>query len=117
MEIKTISERLSVDTLEKVEIMLYLALNQFVTLIKKVYVMQILTEISMYPLSRDYDQPIHAFIQKLKSHQGIEVTPGETSTVIRGEYQVVMDILRSEVRSVLDSEVRTAFVVKLMNTV
>jgi hypothetical protein len=45
------------------------------------------------------------------------VTPGETSTVIRGEYQVVMDIMRSEVRSVLDSEVRTAFVVKLMNTV
>jgi uncharacterized protein YqgV (UPF0045/DUF77 family) len=71
----------------------------------------------MYPLSREYDAPILEFIGKLRSHQNIEVTPGETSTVIRGEYEVVMDILKSEVRTALNGSYRTAFVVKLLNTV
>jgi uncharacterized protein YqgV (UPF0045/DUF77 family) len=79
--------------------------------------MQVLAEISMYPLSREYDAPILEFIGKLRSHQNIDVTPGETSTVIRGEYEVVMDVLRSEIRPALDGAVRTAFVIKVLNTV
>jgi uncharacterized protein YqgV (UPF0045/DUF77 family) len=79
--------------------------------------MQVLAEISMYPLSREYDAPILEFIRRLQSHEDIDVTPGDTSTVIRGEYEVVMDILKSEVRTALNGSYRTAFVVKLLNTV
>ena len=79
--------------------------------------MQILAEIAMYPLSREYDEPILEFIRRLRSHHNISVTPGETSTVIRGEYEVVMDILTSEMRIGLDGHDRTVFLVKILNTV
>lgn len=79
--------------------------------------MQAIAEISLYPLSMDYDNPILDFIRRLRAYPGIHVQPGETSTVVRGTYEQVFGILERECRVTLEGDTRAAFVIKLLNTV
>ena len=78
--------------------------------------MQVIVDISLYPMANDYDGHILTLIQNLQSVNGIEVTPGETSTVVRGEYDVVFEVLEREIKAILSSKVRSALVIKLLNT-
>ena len=50
-------------------------------------------EISMYPFRESYKDLIQGFIHKLKSYEGLRVTPGPTSTVVVGEYGRVMQTI------------------------
>ena len=70
----------------------------------------------MYPLIKDYEPPILNFIGRLKSHAAIDITVGETSTLVRGDYDTVMEILTNEMKVSLDDTVRTSFVLKVLNT-
>ncbi|HLF63301.1 MAG TPA: YkoF family thiamine/hydroxymethylpyrimidine-binding protein [Saprospiraceae bacterium] len=79
--------------------------------------MQVIVEISLYPLTENYSSIIANFVGRLSGYDGIEVTLGETSTVIRGDYDVIFKMLEAECRDVLDRDVKSAFVIKLLNTV
>lgn len=79
--------------------------------------MQILAEISLYPLTQDYDALILDFVRRIRQYDGIEVTVGQTSTVVRGEYEVVFQILQRECGISLSAGVKTAVVIKLLNGV
>lgn len=70
-------------------------------------------DISLYPLNEDYIAPIKGFIAALKSTEGLIVTTNKMSTQIRGESDVIFDLLKSEVPKVFE-ENRAAFVIKVI---
>jgi uncharacterized protein YqgV (UPF0045/DUF77 family) len=78
--------------------------------------MQIIVEISLYPFTKDYDALILDFVHKLQDYKDIEVSLGETSTVVRGEYDTVFAMLKHECKAALSGKARTALVIKVLNT-
>lgn len=77
--------------------------------------MYTIVEITKYPLTPDYERPILDFIKRLKHHEDLDITVGETSTVVRGEYDRVMAVLTNEMSNSLGNGVRTSFVLKVLN--
>ena len=77
--------------------------------------MYTIVEITKYPLTPDYEKPILDFIGRVKKYEDLDITVGETSTVVRGNYEKVMQALTSEMRTSLDGGVRTSFVLKVLN--
>ena len=51
-------------------------------------------EITMYPLQDNYLDPIKGVIAKLNSYSNIEVSTFATATVIMGEFDQVMEVLK-----------------------
>ncbi len=56
--------------------------------------MKILVEISMYPFAEDFKAPILSFIKKLNSYPGLQTSTSPTSTLISGDYEHVMQVLK-----------------------
>ena len=78
--------------------------------------MQVIVEISFYPMTVDYDTHILAFVDRLRSYEGVQVTVGQTSTVLQGYYTDVFQILESECQTVLSRDMRSVLVMKMLNT-
>jgi uncharacterized protein YqgV (UPF0045/DUF77 family) len=51
-------------------------------------------EITMYPFQEDFIPPIKAFIEKLGTADMLQVDTYPTCTVLVGEYDVIMDVLK-----------------------
>jgi uncharacterized protein YqgV (UPF0045/DUF77 family) len=78
--------------------------------------LHIVAEISLYPLAGDYEDRILHYVRRLREYPEIEVTPGITSTVVRGEYDHILAILQKECKEELAAEGKCALVIKLLNT-
>jgi uncharacterized protein YqgV (UPF0045/DUF77 family) len=76
--------------------------------------MQITVEISLYPLAQDYEHHIIDFIQRLKSHDDILVRSNAMSTYIQGNFDVVWEILRQELKETFKSGVPVSNVLKII---
>lgn len=74
--------------------------------------MQATCEISMYSLSNDYKQHIIDFILKLRTHKNILIETNGLSTQLIGDYDVILDLLRGEMKDVLENG-KAVFVLKL----
>jgi uncharacterized protein YqgV (UPF0045/DUF77 family) len=59
--------------------------------------MRISVDISLYPLTEDYVEPILAFIAQLESNSKLIVKRNSLSTQVFGEYRDVMDMLDKEI--------------------
>ena len=81
----------------------------FTTLLMKISV-----DISLYPLREDYIQPIDQFIKGLYNYPGLTVKTHHLSTMIVGEYDVVMNALQEQVYSTLSKEQQASFVLKVL---
>lgn len=55
--------------------------------------MQIVIEISYYALTGDYTVPVNDFLERVSRCQMIKVETSSMSTLISGEYQLVMQTL------------------------
>ena len=77
--------------------------------------LKVLVEISLYPLSDTYESDILDFIKRLRSYDGIEVEPGQASTVIRGDYDLIFAILETECKMALAGGSKSALVIKMVN--
>ena len=55
--------------------------------------MQVAVDISLYPLDADYIPPIKDVIARLNRHPDISVVTNPMATQLRGDYDVVMDVL------------------------
>jgi len=55
-------------------------------------------EISMYSLSDDYEQKVIDFIQRIKQNENIRVEVNGLSTQLFGEYDLLMDVLKNEMK-------------------
>jgi len=62
--------------------------------------MKITIELSLYPLVEDYTSIIVDFIKSLKSNDSIKVYSTAMSTYVSGDYDIVMQIVTTELKKV-----------------
>ncbi len=77
--------------------------------------MTVAVDISMYPLTQAYEEPIKAFIRELRSQPGLTVATNPLTTQLSGDYDAVMDGLKAAMRPVLSGTEAVSFVVKILN--
>ncbi|QPG04875.1 hypothetical protein IT774_11955 [Salinimonas marina] len=77
--------------------------------------MQVMVEISLYPLMEQYIQPIKGFIERLNCHSDLWVDTSATNTLVRGDYQTVMMILGKEMQQTHEEVGQAVFVAKFLN--
>jgi uncharacterized protein YqgV (UPF0045/DUF77 family) len=78
--------------------------------------MRISVDISLYPLTEDYVEPILAFIAQLESNAKLIVKRNSLSTQIFGEYRDVMDAMDKEMEVVFKQLPHSVFSVKFIGT-
>ena len=54
-------------------------------------------EITMYPFNEEFKPRIKAYINKLAASESLKVTTYPTCTVLIGEYEHVMDVLKDSI--------------------
>jgi uncharacterized protein YqgV (UPF0045/DUF77 family) len=77
--------------------------------------MQIVAELSMYPLSEAFEPAIIAFIHDLKGHEGLEVVSNQMSTQVHGAYDTVTSAINESMRRVMEGPGKVVIVVKYLN--
>ena len=77
--------------------------------------MRVAVDISLYPFDADFIPPIKDVIERLNSHDDIEVETNRLSTQIRGEYDVVMGALNEEIRTTFEQVPKAIFTIKILN--
>ncbi|MEX0614673.1 MAG: YkoF family thiamine/hydroxymethylpyrimidine-binding protein [Methylophaga sp.] len=78
--------------------------------------MRISVDISLYPLTEQYVEPILAFIDQLENNPKLVVKRNSLSTQVFGEYQDVMAAMNSEIEAVFTAMPHSAFVLKMVGT-
>lgn len=76
--------------------------------------MQIAIEISYYALTGDYATPVKDFLERVSRCQMIQVETGNMSTLISGEYHLVMQTL-TDTLAPLMVRYPSVFVLKISN--
>ncbi|MCQ3828110.1 hypothetical protein HXX02_01485 [Microbulbifer elongatus] len=77
--------------------------------------MQLSVEISMYPLKDEYIPAIKDFIQRLNEQPQLQVISNTMSTQVFGDYDVVMDVVKAEMRKSWEQFGRAIFVCKFID--
>ena len=76
--------------------------------------MQLSVEISKYPLKDEYIPSIQDFIDRLNAHPELRVITNTMSTQVFGEYDLLMDVLKQEIRKSYEKFGRAIFVCKFI---
>ncbi len=76
--------------------------------------MEISVDISMYPLQREFEATILAFIDRLEREKSVEVVRNELSTQVHGDYKTIMLLLEKEMFSVFTEIPDSIFVMKFV---
>ena len=77
--------------------------------------MQVAVDISLYPLDADFIPPIKDVIDRLNSHDDLEVWTNAMSTQIIGDFDTVMDALKKEIGTTFEQIPKGVFVMKMFN--
>lgn len=77
--------------------------------------MRLAAELSLYPLQENYIPAIKSFIDRLNTYTDLQVKTCETSTIVVGDYEIVMHILGEEMRQTHDEVGQAIFVCKFLN--
>jgi uncharacterized protein YqgV (UPF0045/DUF77 family) len=77
--------------------------------------MRLVVEISLYPLAEQYIAPIKGFIDRLNTYSDLKVKTCETSTIVAGEYGLVMQVLQKEMQQTHEQVGQAIFVCKFLN--
>ena len=76
--------------------------------------MRVSVDISLYPLTEQFVEPILAFIKKLEGNPKLNISRNNLSTQSFGEYRDVMDALDSEIEAVFEQLPHSVFVLKMI---
>jgi uncharacterized protein YqgV (UPF0045/DUF77 family) len=76
--------------------------------------MHVAVEMSLYPLTGEFIPPILDFIERLRGHPGLDVVTNSMSTQVSGDYELVFEALRDEIRGSLSEPHRAVFVMKVL---
>ena len=71
-------------------------------------------DISLYPLADEYIPQIKIFIDRISSYDGIHVVRTDLSTQLYGDYDIIMDMLKFEIRHSWESHGKSIFVIKFL---
>ena len=77
--------------------------------------MQVAVDISLYPFQEDLIPPIRDVIERLNSDPELDVVTNPMSTQIRGEYDDVMAVLTTELKTTFEQLPKGVFVIKMLN--
>ena len=77
--------------------------------------MRVAVDISLYPLTEDFIPPIQDVIERLNTHESIEVVTNPMSTQLRGEYDDVMSAISQEVKTSFENSPKVVFAIKILN--
>ncbi len=77
--------------------------------------MKVAVDISMYPFDPDFVPPISDVIERLNTHEDLEIWTNAMSTQIVGEFVDVMDALRQEIGTTFETVPKSVFVIKMFN--
>lgn len=77
--------------------------------------MNVMVELSLYPLVNEYIPPIQAFIDRLNRYEELNVSTSTTSTQVTGDYTKVMTILGKEMQRTHEEVGQAIFVAKFLN--
>ena len=77
--------------------------------------MLVAVDISLYPLADDFILPIDDVVERLKSHEGLDVVTNPMSTQIRGQFDEVMRAINHEVKTTFETSRKAVFVIKILN--
>ena len=77
--------------------------------------MKATVEISMYPLNEAYAKHVLSFIDGLKSHGGFKVRVNEISTHLFGDFDIIFDALRAEIKQAYIKHEKNVFVMKVLS--
>ena len=77
--------------------------------------MRVAVDISLYPLTDDFIPPIQDVIERLNTHESIEVVTNPMSTQLRGAYDDVMAALSQEVKTSFENSPKVVFAIKILN--
>lgn len=75
--------------------------------------MKISVDISLYPLDKNYEEPIVKFIEKLRG-SNFKVLENPLSTQVYGAYDEVMDFLKSAMKDTFVTEEMVVFTMKFI---
>ncbi|ARN74347.1 YkoF family thiamine/hydroxymethylpyrimidine-binding protein [Oceanicoccus sagamiensis] len=78
--------------------------------------MKLSVEVSMYPLKDTYIPVIKGFIDRVNTHEGLKVITNTMSTQIFGDYDLVMDVMKEEMRRSYEEHGRAIFVCKFIDS-
>ncbi|MEH6559499.1 MAG: hypothetical protein V7459_15620 [Oceanicoccus sp.] len=76
--------------------------------------MDVSVEVSMYPLKDEYIPAIQSFIDRVNTYAELRVLTNTMSTQIFGEYDVLMNMMRDEMRRSYEQFGRAIFVCKFI---
>jgi len=76
--------------------------------------MTISLEISLYPFANEYSEAVNIFIKNLYSQANIKIETNSMSTIITGDYQIVMNLITNEFKDFFENN-KAVFVMKLSN--
>jgi uncharacterized protein YqgV (UPF0045/DUF77 family) len=77
--------------------------------------MKVAVDISLYPFDPDFVPPISDVIERLNTHNEIEVWTNAMSTQIVGEFEAVWRVLGEEIGTTFTSVPKSVFVMKVLN--
>ena len=77
--------------------------------------MQVAVDISLYPLDADFIPPIQDVIDRLNRHPTISVETNPMSTQVRGDYDNVMAILTTELKTTFEAVPKAVFAIRILN--
>lgn len=77
--------------------------------------MKIAVDISLYPLDADFVPPIADVIERLNSHDRLEIWTNAMSTQVVGEFEDVWNALGQEIGTTFESIPKGVFVMKVLN--
>lgn len=77
--------------------------------------MRVAVDISFYPLTENFIPPIQDVINRLNTHQSVEVVTNPMSTQLRGEYDDVMAALMQEMKVSFETSPKAIFAIKILN--
>jgi len=75
--------------------------------------MKISVDISLYPMNPDFETPILAFIQRVRN-SGFTILENPLTTQIYGDYDQVMDFLKSAMKETFITEEMCVFTLKFV---
>ena len=77
--------------------------------------MELSVEISKYPLADNYIPAIKDFIERLEKTEGLSVVGNTMSTQVFGDYDLVMDTLKTEIKRSYEEFGKAIFICKFID--